>query len=80
MPGKVMIINNIGTIFSILIATVGAYVSLRIALNDIKHIERTLKTMWTKIDEIKDHNTLQGERISKIEGKLELIEKRLNGH
>ena len=75
-----MNISNVGTIFSILLATVGIYVSFRIALNDIKHIERTLKTMWTKIDETNAHNISQGERISKIEGKLELIEKRLNGH
>jgi len=38
--------------------------------NDLKHIEANQKTMWRKFDMLAEETKRQGERLSRIEGRL----------
>ena len=63
----------ISTVWLILLTTVtiiNIIAHFAIKFNDMKHIADDIQRIWTSIEKIEDETKKQGERISKIEGRL----------
>ena len=63
-------INVVWIIILITITAVNIIASFAIKFNDLKHIQADIKRIWEEIMKLRDETANQGERISKIEGRL----------
>jgi uncharacterized coiled-coil DUF342 family protein len=79
-----------GVLFALFVSLVNAIGTGKVLLNDTQHIFSQLKTMFKKIDDLRekmeagykdlnDKTMKQEGAIGKLEGRIEGLEKRLNG-
>jgi len=66
-------VDEMNTIWLILLTTItiiNIIANFAVKFNDVKHIEEDVKKIWAEVKELKKETMEQGERISRIEGRL----------
>ena len=66
-------VSEMNTIWLILLTTItiiNIIANFAVKFNDVKHIEEDVKKIWAEVKELKKETMKQGERISRIEGRL----------
>ena len=65
--------GEMNTMWLILLTTItiiNIIANFAVKFNDVKHIEEDVKKIWAEVKELKKETMEQGERISRIEGRL----------